>query len=284
MSSTMTAAYSTSSISEKANSGNSDEQFIFTPENFRRPQLPSHLNVIDVPMRHVTMENHEELLRGYGHLVKHPNDFRVEDRTFEIVKWPVQGWRQLDPLTGDEAGTTEGPFEVEWKGDFYCGKNLAINTVNNTYLDGLGTRDPEQASELQESSSEPNEHGDDSDTLFLWMSDYHPDGGQLFFPSLDASGTQFATNGDSDSEQGPFFVCLGKSTYGDDIRPEHMCAFRIPAGFGLYIHPGTWHNGIYINRKRGKKTFFTRQGRIHARVSCSWAAEHGQLLRLKLVE
>jgi len=26
---------------------------------------------------------------------------------------------------------------VHWVGDFYYGKNLAIATVNNTYLDGL---------------------------------------------------------------------------------------------------------------------------------------------------
>ena len=46
------------------------------------------------------------------YVVHSPEDFTVEKRTFEIVKWPVQGWRQLDPLTGDEAGTTEGEFKV----------------------------------------------------------------------------------------------------------------------------------------------------------------------------
>lgn len=57
-----------------------------------------------------------------------------------------------------KAGTTEGDFEVQWQarssnsifnlkdflsfflsqGDFFYGKNLAIATKNNEYLDGLG--------------------------------------------------------------------------------------------------------------------------------------------------
>ena len=55
------------------------------------------------------------------------------------------------------------------------------------------------------------------------MSDYHPDGGQLFWPF----------------EPIPFTVCLGLSTHGDDIRPEHMRAFRVPAGKGIYLNPST---------------------------------------------
>jgi hypothetical protein len=30
------------------------------------------------------------------------------------------------------AGTTEGEFAVDWRGDFYYGKNLAIASENNT--------------------------------------------------------------------------------------------------------------------------------------------------------
>ena len=66
--------------------------------------------MIDVPV--TDLAAHPEALEGHGRLVDDPADFRAEDRTFEIVKWPVQGWRQLDPLTGDEAGTTEGEFKV----------------------------------------------------------------------------------------------------------------------------------------------------------------------------
>ena len=65
-------------------------------------------------------------------------------------------------------------------------------------------------------------------------------------------------------------------------RPENMVGFRIPPGKGLYIHPGTWHNGIYINRKYTPLTVFTRQGRVHARVSASWVSEFDTLLKLSL--
>lgn len=113
-----------------------------------------------------------------------------------------------------QAGTTEGNFEVHWKGDFYYGKNLAVNTTNNTYLgctacsmysflnavdnicflclvitiDGLGAV-PEAASHTDstDATSATDQH------IYLWMSDYHPDGGQLFWPLQPI----------------PFVVCLG---------------------------------------------------------------------------
>ena len=67
-----------------------------------------------------------------------------------------------------------------------------------------------------------------------------------------------------------------------NFRPENMVGFRIPPGKGLYIHPGTWHNGIYVNRKFSPLTVFTRQGKVHARVSASWVAEFDTLLKLPL--
>ena len=109
--------------------------FIFSPENFRKPQLPHALKVVDVPLEEATDDN----LKGFGHLVRSRDEFQVEKGNFEIIRWPQVGWRSLDPHTGDEAGTTEGDFDVNWKGDYYYGKNLAVSTPNNYYLDGLGT-------------------------------------------------------------------------------------------------------------------------------------------------
>ena len=103
------------------------------------------------------------------------------------------------------------------------------------------------------------------------MSDYHPDGAQLFWP---------------EDQSMPFTVCLGLRDHGDDIRPETMRAFHVPAGRGIYLHAGTWHNGVYVARKARdhptKTRFLTRQGRVHARVSVNWAAEFGTLLRVPL--
>jgi ureidoglycolate lyase/seryl-tRNA synthetase len=98
------------------------------------------------------------------------------------------------------------------------------------------------------------------------MSDYHPDGAQLFFPEKKI----------------PFVVCMAKNSCGDDVKPQDMRAFYVPAGVGVYFYPGTWHNSVYVAPEHSPATFFTRQGRVHARVSCSWAAEFGTLLRVPL--
>ena len=56
------------------------------------------------------------------------------------------------------------PIQVRWQGDFFYGTNLAINTTNNKYLDGLATR-PEDASATKPAGS--------GDAIFLWMSRKH---------------------------------------------------------------------------------------------------------------
>ena len=90
-----------------------------------------------------------------------------------------------------------------------------MKTNNNTYLDGLGTV-PEKA------SHEDRLAGGSGDEIYLWMSDYHPDGAQMFWPL----------------EPVPFVVNLGMSCHGDDIKPQQMKAFYIPKGKGVYFHPG----------------------------------------------
>jgi hypothetical protein len=62
-----------------------------------------------------------------------------------------------------------------------------------------------------------------------------------------------------------------------------MRAFHVPAGKGVYIHPGTWHNGVYVHASYAPAQFLTRQGRVHARVSASWANEFNTLLRVPLI-
>ena len=121
---------------------------------------------------------------------------------------------------GDEAGTTEGDFTCSWQGDYYNTKNLAIATSNNMYLDGLGA--------LLEEATRDSDGNGDGQSIFLWMSDYHPDGAQLFWPQQPTA----------------FVMCLGPATSGDDIQPEDMRAF--------YVRPG---KGVYIHRARGTTEF-----------------------------
>jgi ureidoglycolate hydrolase len=83
-------------------------------------------------------------------------------------------------------------------------------------------------------------------------------------------------------------VCLGPAACGDDVTPADMRAFYVPAGKGVYFHPGTWHNGVYVAKDviarlgGDKATFLTRQGRVHSRFSASWAEEFGCVLRVPL--
>ena len=111
-------------------------------------------------------------------------------------------------------------LQVYWQGDFYYGKNNAINTSNNAYLDGIGCDNPENASHEWNEQDHKRNSADgrmNGNCIYLWMSDYHPDGGQLFFPQ----SSQKANSGQMDlttSPNFPMFACLGKSTYGDDIR------------------------------------------------------------------
>jgi len=102
----------------------SDDAFVFNSENFQNPELPLGLDVVDVSIIEATDEN----LKGYGKILNGPDEISCENKNFEIVAWPVSGWRKLDPQTGDEAGTTEGNFEVHWQGDYFYGKNLTIAT------------------------------------------------------------------------------------------------------------------------------------------------------------
>jgi hypothetical protein len=51
-------------------------------------------------------------LKGYGCLVDDPKSFAIE-----IVPWPAQGRRPIDPNTGDQGGIAEGIFEFVWHGE-----------------------------------------------------------------------------------------------------------------------------------------------------------------------
>ncbi len=158
---------------------------------------------------------------------------------------------QVAPGTGDEGGTTEGIFHFNWKGDVLRGKNEA---VEDAYVLGWSC-DPQSASESQQTC--PRER------VLLWHSNYHPDGGQLFFP-LDP---------------GPFVVPLALP--GDDVKPEDFKAFWFEGREGLYIHPSIWHEGVFpVN---DKQRFFDKQGKVHARISVDFGKEFGCYLSVPLV-
>ncbi|MGI9331912.1 MAG: ureidoglycolate lyase [Gammaproteobacteria bacterium] len=181
-------------------------------------------------------------LDGYGRLIDDPEQCEIE-----IVRWPALGWRPVDADSGDEGGTTEGIFQGTWQGDVLMGRNDA---VNGEYVLGWSSRSQHDA-------------GGRREHVLLWHLNYHPDGGQLFFPV----------------DKAPFVVPLALP--GDDLQPEQVVAFWFDGSRGLYIHPNVWHEGVFP--VTGDQRFYGRQGKVHARVSCDIGEEFGVYLRVPLV-
>ena len=180
----------------------------------------------------------EQSLEGYGCLVQDPKSFPIE-----IVPWPAQGWRPVDANTGDQGGVTEGLFEFSWKGETLYARN---NAVGDSYLFGWSNWPEEAAADGPATARE---------RALIWRANYHPDGGQLFYP----------LNGQS------FVVPLALP--GDDITPEKFVTFLCDGRCGLYLHPNVWHGPLIPFDDRAE--LLDRQGRVHARVSVDFPKEFG---------
>ena len=204
--------------------------------DYLNPNLQEGLRRVRMP----TVDATGESLRGYGRLVADRDQCPIE-----IVRWPAQGWRPVDEDSGDEGGTTQGVFVSEWRGDILYGRNEA---VDGHYI----------LAYAEEPTRADQSHARDPSRMLLWHCNYHPDGGQLFFPL----------------ERKPFYVPLALP--GDDVAPERFVCFRFDGTQGLYIHPNVWHEGVFA--RRGTQRFHDEQGAVHARVSVDFAREFGCLL------
>ncbi len=207
---------------------------------FEANQKPS-LDLVDVPLIEATAES----VKDYGYLVDDPDTCEIE-----IVTWPAQGWRPIDQETGNQGGTVEGIFRGEWRGDVLMGSNDA---VGGHYVLDWST-DPQNASKETRTVAR--------DQVLLWHFNYHPDGGQLFFPL----------------EKKPFVVPVALA--GDDLSTDRIVAFWCDGSQGFYIHPGIWHEGIFP--VEDEQRFLDRQGRVHARISCDIGEEFGVYLSVPL--
>jgi len=189
--------------------------------------------VHDTPVVAATTES----LAGYGCLVDDPKTFPIE-----IVQWPAQGWRPIDKNSGDQGGVTEGLFEFRWQGETLYARN---NAVGDSYLFGWSTF-PEEAT-----ANRPKQR----ERALIWRANYHPDGGQLFYPLHGQS----------------FVVPLALP--GDDVTPEKFVTFWCDGRRGLYLHPNVWHGAVVPLAEQA--SFLDRQGRVHARVSVNFVKEFG---------
>src|SRR5690349_6977913 len=132
-----------------------------------------------------------ETLRGYGSVV---TDFAAGRVT--IVTWPQPGWRPIVAGTGNEGGIVEDSFEMVRRGEIQHAVNHA---VGRSYITGWFT-DPALASEERAAA--------DTSRILTHEANYHPDGGQIFFPRDGAS----------------FVALLAKP--GDDVTPDDFVAFH----------------------------------------------------------
>lgn len=210
------------------------------PIDYLNPNLPAGLALVRMPLIDATPET----IKEYGRLVDNLEECRIE-----IVRWPAQGNRPIDADTGDQGGTTQGVFVSEWRGDILYGSNQA---VGGHYILAYA-----QAPELA-----LTDHAHAPQRMLLWHANYHPDGGQLFYPM----------------DRRPFYVPLALP--GDDVTPQHFVCFRFDGKQGLYIHPNIWHEGVFT--LSGTQRFFDRQGAVHARVSVDFAREFGCLLEARI--
>lgn len=210
--------------------------------DYLNPDIGEGVDVVDIPLVRASAEN----LKGFGSLVDHP-----DDQTVEIVRWPQQGWRPVDAGTGDEGGTVEGNFHFSWDNGVLSARNEA---VNDSYVMGWDHNPSKGRDEAVTATGRRH--------AYLWHANYHPDGGQMFFPQ----------------DNKPFVAPLALP--GDDIKPSDFIGFYFDGSQGLYIHPGVWHETLIPIEDR--QTFLDRQGAVHARISCLMIKEFNCYLRVPL--
>lgn len=192
--------------------------------------------VYNVPVIEATSENFKE----YGHFVK---DYDNEEVI--IVPWPVSGWRKLMFNTGTEGGITEGKFQYWYQNGLLRAKNHA---VGGDYITGINY-------EVGDGNQVPK-------YILNREANYHPDGGQVFYPL----------------EKAPFILLLALP--GDDVKPEDFIAFKFDGSCGAQIKPNIWHQPAYPLISR--MDFMTKQGKVHGCVGVDTIDEFQKWLKIDL--
>jgi hypothetical protein len=186
-----------------------------------------------------------ESLAGYGHLV---DDFDTAEVT--LVPWPVRGPRPLVPGTGAEGGIVCEDFVMDRRGQMQMATNYA---VGRAYVTGW-FEDPAIASESHRAT--------DTSRIFTHEANYHPDGGQIFFPC----------------SRSPFVALLARP--GDDVRAEDFVAFQFDGTRGVHVAPNVWHQPVFPTTNEAR--FRNKQGRVHACVSVDFVGEFGAYVEVPL--
>jgi hypothetical protein len=186
-----------------------------------------------------------DALKGYGRLISDRATARVD-----LVPWPAPGRRPVVPGTGVGGGTVQGSFDMERRGGLLFAANHA---VQRRYITGW-YGDPASVSE----NSEPT----DRTSILTHEANYHPDGGQIFFPRRVA----------------PFVALLARA--GDEVTPQDFVAFYCDGRAGIHIDPGVWHQPLFP--VDDGLSFDDQQGAVHACISVDFLGEFGLYLKVPL--
>jgi len=195
-----------------------------------------------VPMLRAAAES----LRGYGRLLHRRDESRVD-----IVPWPAPGRRPIVPGTGIGGGTVRGSFEMRRQGGVLYANNHAVHRryITGWYGDPATTTDSTTPADLS--------------CLLTHEANYHPDGGQIFFPR----------------EASPFVALLARP--GDDVTPQDFVAFYCAGSAGIHIDPNVWHQPLFPGVEA--MSFDDEQGAVHACVSVDFIEEFGTYLEVPLL-
>jgi ureidoglycolate lyase/seryl-tRNA synthetase len=187
----------------------------------------------------------DESFRDYGRIV---SDFDRDAVT--IVTWPQRGWRPVVSGTGNEGGVVVDSFVMQRRGEIQHAVNRA---VGRSYITGWFS-DPAIASEDRQPT--------DTSRIYTHEANYHPDGGQIFWP-----------------REGAAYVAL-LARPGDDVTPEDFVAFYCDGSFGIHIDPEVWHQPVF---PVGPTAIFDdKQGRVHACIAVNFVSEFGCYLEVPL--
>ena len=201
------------------------------------------ISIYKVPVVRASREN----FAAYGRFVDN-----YENEQVIIETWPAAGWRKVETGTGNEGGISEGRFLFEQKGGLMLARNFA---VDGHYITGWFD-DPATATQSQPHS--------DYHRVLVREVNYHPDGGQVFYPN-DGS---------------PFIALLALP--GDDIGPQDFIGFYCDGSFGIQIFANIWHQPVFPLATRAR--FMGKQGKVHACIACDFVKEFSCYLSLELTE
>ena len=185
----------------------------------------------------------EETLQGYGRIV---HDFHQEEVWIE--QWPQTGTRPVCPGTGKGGGVAEGDFRFQWQGEFLRADNMAVGDAGIGFITGRL---------LKDQSFQTSSH------VLVRDANYHPDGGQVFYPKTKS----------------PYVMLLAKA--GDDITLEDFVAFYLDGSCGFQIAPNVWHQSPYPIEVEAMD-FLNKQSAVFACVITDTVREFGKYLKVPL--